>query len=59
MIGRIRALLADEIAEEKREIAESQRVERFLGVVAITAIAALCLAVGIAWRTPGRRSTSG
>jgi CHASE3 domain sensor protein len=54
-IDRIRVLLADEIAEEKQETKESQRVERFLGAVAIAAIVALCLAVGLAWRPRGRR----
>jgi CHASE3 domain sensor protein len=58
-IDKIRALLAVEIAEEQQETKESQRVERLLGAVAIGAIAALCLAIGIAWRTPRRRSTSG
>lgn len=51
-IDRIRVMLADEIAEEQQETKESQRVERFLGAVAILGIAALCLAVGLAWRTP-------
>lgn len=58
-IDKIRALLAVEIAEEQQETKESQRVERFLGAVAIGAIAALCIAVGIAWRAPRRRSISG
>jgi CHASE3 domain sensor protein len=51
-IDRIRVLLATEIAEEQQETRESQRVERLLGAVAIAAIAALSLAVGLAWRTP-------
>jgi CHASE3 domain sensor protein len=51
-IDRIRVLLADEIAEERQETKESERVERFLGTVAIVGIAALSLAVGLAWRTP-------
>jgi CHASE3 domain sensor protein len=51
-IDRIRVLLADEIAEEREETKESERVERFLGAVAILGIAALSLAVGLAWRTP-------
>jgi CHASE3 domain sensor protein len=54
-IDRIRVLLADEIAEEMQETKESQRVERFLGAVGIAAIAALCLAVGMAWRPRARR----
>ena len=53
-IDRIRLLLADEIAEEQEEAKESERVETFLGAVAIAAIAALCLAVGLAWQTPRR-----
>jgi CHASE3 domain sensor protein len=58
-IDRIRVLLADEIAEEQQEAKESQRVERLLGGVAIAGIVALCLAVGIAWRTPRARPDSG
>jgi CHASE3 domain sensor protein len=58
-IDRITALLAVEIAEERQERTESQRVQVFLGVVAIGAIAALCLAVGIAWRPPRRQPISG
>lgn len=57
-IDRIRVLLADEIAEEQQETKESQRVERYLGGVAIAGIAALCLAVGLAWRTPRTRTNS-
>jgi CHASE3 domain sensor protein len=57
-IDRIRALLAVEIAEEQQETKESERVERFLGAVAIAGIAALCLAVGLAWRTPRARLNS-
>ena len=57
-IDRIRALLAAEIAEEQEETKESERVERFLGAVAIAGIAGLCLAVGLAWRTPRARTNS-
>lgn len=57
-IDRIRVLLAVEIAEEQQETKESERVERFLGAVAIAGIAALCLAVGLAWRTPRARINS-
>ena len=57
-IDRIRLLLADEIAEEQEETKESQRVQMFLGAVAIAAIAALSLAVGLAWRTPAGGSTA-
>ena len=55
-IDRIRLLLAEEIAEEREEARESERVETFLGAVAIAAIGALCLAVGLAWRTPRGRA---
>lgn len=55
-IDRIRLLLADEIAEEQEEAKESERVETFLGAVAIAAIAALCLAIGLAWQTPRRQA---
>jgi CHASE3 domain sensor protein len=58
-IDRIRFLLADEIAEEQQETKESERVERYLGAVAIAAIAALSLAVGIGWRTPRAPRNSG
>jgi CHASE3 domain sensor protein len=54
-IDRIRLLLADEIAEEREEAKESERVETFLGAVAIAAIAALCLAIGLAWQIPRRQ----
>ena len=57
-IDRIRALLAAEIAEEQEETKESERVGVFLGAVAIAGIAALCLAVGLAWRTPRARTNS-
>lgn len=57
-IDRIRVLLADLIAEEERERKDHQRVERFLGALAIAAIAALCLAVGLAWRTPPAQPNS-
>jgi CHASE3 domain sensor protein len=58
-IDRIRVLLADEVAEEQQETKESERVERFLGAAAIVGIAALSLAVGLAWRTPRGRLNSG
>jgi CHASE3 domain sensor protein len=51
-IDQIKVLLADEIAEEQQEIKDARRVEKFLGALAIAGIAALCLAVGLAWRTP-------
>jgi CHASE3 domain sensor protein len=51
-IDKITALLAAEIAEEQQEAKESERVETFLGALAIAAIAALSLAVGLAWRKP-------
>jgi CHASE3 domain sensor protein len=57
-IDKITALLAVEIDEEKQEREESERVQIFLGVVAIGAIAALCLAVGLAWRPPRRQPVS-
>jgi CHASE3 domain sensor protein len=53
-IDQIKVLLADEIAEEHQEIKDTQRVEKFLGALAIAGVAALCLAVGLAWRTPRR-----
>jgi CHASE3 domain sensor protein len=51
-IDLIKALLAAEIAQERQESEDTQRLELFLGALSIAGIAALCLAVGIAWRTP-------
>jgi CHASE3 domain sensor protein len=51
-IDQIKLLIADEIAEEQRESKAAERVELFLGSLSIAGIAALCLAVGIAWRHP-------
>jgi CHASE3 domain sensor protein len=51
-IDRITLLLAEEVSEEREEGKEAQRIERFLGAVAILAIAGLCLLVGFAWRRP-------
>jgi CHASE3 domain sensor protein len=48
-MDQIKVLLADEIAAERRESDSAGRVEIFLGALAIAGIAALCLAVGIAW----------
>jgi CHASE3 domain sensor protein len=54
-IDLIQVLVADEIAEENQEIDDTRRVEKFLGTLAIAGIAALCLAVGLAWRRPPPR----
>jgi CHASE3 domain sensor protein len=54
-IDRIKALLAAEIAQEQQEGEDTERLELFLGALAIAGIAALCLAVGVAWRTPRGR----
>jgi CHASE3 domain sensor protein len=54
-IDRIKALLAAEIAQERAEGEDTERLELFLGALSIAGIAALCLAVGLAWRTPRGR----
>jgi CHASE3 domain sensor protein len=46
----LKALIADEIAEEREEIEKAQDLEKVLGSIAIAAIAALCLALALGGR---------
>jgi CHASE3 domain sensor protein len=54
-IDRIKVLLADVVAEEQDEIAAAEERGELLGTLAITGIAALCLALVLVLRTALRR----